>query len=121
MPHLSTKLTPLMTSLTSALLQALSYPHNHKETVKKLISLLIRLDAGAAARKTFLAARTEIARRLVRMIRFDGHIGTYISELAIAIFTVIKHTADWFLASFKENEAASSELCSSLSEKVPLT
>lgn len=109
MPLLAAKLTPLTTSLTSSLLQALSYPHNHKEMVKKLISYLIRLDAGAAARTTFLAARTETARRLVRMIRFDGHIGTYISELAITIFTIIKHTADWFLASFKENEVASSE------------
>ncbi|KAN0118089.1 hypothetical protein V8E52_005676 [Russula decolorans] len=108
MPLLAAKLTPLTTSLVTALLQALSYPHNHKEVVKKLISLLVRLDAGAAARTTFLAARTETARRLVRMIRFDGHIGTYISELAISIFTVIKHTADWFLASFKENEVAGS-------------
>ncbi|KAI0279416.1 hypothetical protein BGY98DRAFT_1089185 [Russula aff. rugulosa BPL654] len=108
MPLLAAKLNPLATSLVSALLQALSYPHNHKEVVKKLISLLIRLDAGAAARTTFLAARTETARRLVRMIRFDGHIGTYISELAISIFTVIKHTADWFLASFRENEVAGS-------------
>lgn len=107
-PLLAAKLTPLTTSLVTALLQALSYPHNHKEVVKKLISLLVRLDAGAAARTTFLAARTETARRLVRMIRFDGHIGTYISELAVSIFTVIKHTADWFLASFKENEVASS-------------
>lgn len=109
MPLLAAKLTPLTTSLVSALLQALSYPHNHKDVVKKLISSLIRLDAGAAARTTFLAARTETARRLVRMIRFDGHIGTYISDLAITIFTVIKHTADWFLASFKENEVAGSE------------
>jgi hypothetical protein len=109
MPLLATKLTPLTASLTAALLQALSYPQNHKEMVKKLIALLIRLDAGAAARTTFLAARTETARRLVRMIRFDGHIGTYINDLATTIFTVIKHTADWFLASFKENEVASSE------------
>ncbi|KAI0275476.1 hypothetical protein BC834DRAFT_51840 [Gloeopeniophorella convolvens] len=107
-PMLAAKLTPLTSSLTSALLQALSFPQNHKETVKKLIALLVRLDAGAAARTTFLAARTETARRLVRMIRFEGHIGTYINDLAIAIFTVIKHTADWFLASFKENEVASS-------------
>ena len=109
MPLLAAKLTPLTASLTSALLQALSYPQNHKEAVKKLIALLIRLDAGAAARTTFLAARTEAARRLVRMIRFDGHIGTYINDLSTTIFTVIKHTADWFLATFKENEVASSE------------
>ncbi|KAI0294697.1 Cullin repeat-like-containing domain protein [Multifurca ochricompacta] len=108
MPLLAGKLTPLTALLTSSLLQALSYPHNHKEMVKKLISLLLRLDAGAAARTTFLAARTETVHRLVRMIRFDGHIGMYISDLAITIFTVIKHTADWFLASFKENEVASS-------------
>ena len=109
MPLLATKLTPLTASLIAGLLQALSYPQNHKEMVKKLIALLIRLDAGAAARTTFLAARTVTARRLVRMIRFDGHIGTYINDLATTIFTVIKHTADWFLASFKENEVASSE------------
>ncbi|KAH9019097.1 hypothetical protein EDB84DRAFT_626442 [Lactarius hengduanensis] len=108
MPLLATKLTPLTASLTAALLQALSYPQHHKEAVKKLIALLIRLDAGAAARTTFLTARTETARRLVRMIRFDGHIGTYINDLSTTIFTVIKHTADWFLASFKENEVASS-------------
>lgn len=108
MPLLAAKLTPLTASLISALLQVLSYPRNHKEAVKKLIALLIRLDADAAARTTFLSARTETARRLVRMIRFDGDIGTYISDLAITIFTVIKHTADWFLASFRENEVASS-------------
>ena len=108
MPLLAAKLTPLTASLISALLQVLSYPRNHKEAVKKLIALLIRLGADAAARTTFLSARTETARRLVRMIRFDGDIGTYISDLAITIFTVIKHTADWFLASFRENEVASS-------------
>ncbi len=109
MPLLAAKLTPLKASLTSALLQALSYPQNHKEAVRRLIAVLIRLDASPAARTTFLAARTETARRLVRMIRFDGHIGTYINDLATTIFTVIKHTADWFLASFKENEVASSK------------
>lgn len=77
----------------------------------RLISLLARLKAGAAARSTFLASRTEVMRKRVRMITFEGHIGMYISDLAIVIFTGIKHTADWFLASFKENEVAS---CKSL-------
>lgn len=34
----------------------------------------------------------------------------YINDLAMVIFTGIKHTADWFLASFKDNEVASCEL-----------
>ena len=86
---LAAKFTSSTASLTSALLQALSYPQNHKEAVQKLIVLLIRLGAGAAA-------RTKGARRLclARMIRFDGHIGTYINDLSTTIFTIIKRTAD---------------------------
>lgn len=48
-------------------------------------------------------------RRHVRAIRFEGHIGMYINDLAMVVFTGIKHTADWFLASFKDNEVASCE------------
>lgn len=33
--------------------------------------------------------------------------GVYVGDLAVVCFTGIKHTADWFLASFKENEVAS--------------
>jgi hypothetical protein len=104
---LGPKLTPLKSSLTSSLLQSLSSPSNRKSSIVRLISLLVRLNAGAAARNTFLATRTDVMRKRVRMITFEGHIGMYISDLAIVIFTGIKHTADWFLASFKENEVAS--------------
>jgi hypothetical protein len=48
-----------------------------------------------------------VTKKRVRMIRFEGAVELYINDLAIVIFTSIKHTADWFLASFKENEAAS--------------
>lgn len=45
----------------------------------------------------------------MRAIRFEGHIGMYINDLAMVVFTGVKHTADWFLASFKDNEVASSQ------------
>jgi exocyst complex component 8 len=48
-------------------------------------------------------------RKHVRAIRFEGDIGMYINDLSMVVFTGIKHTADWFLASFKENEVASCE------------
>lgn len=38
---------------------------------------------------------------------FEGSVELYISDLAIVVFTGIKHTADWFLASFRENDTAS--------------
>ncbi|KAI0027216.1 hypothetical protein K488DRAFT_62297 [Vararia minispora EC-137] len=107
MPQLSIKLTPLTASLTASLLQALSSPNNMKAMVVRLIHLLIRLRAGPAARTTFLSARAETIKRLVRMIRFEGQIGMYVNDLAVVIFTAIKHTADWYLTSFKENEDAS--------------
>ncbi|KAH9923140.1 uncharacterized protein BXZ73DRAFT_91470 [Epithele typhae] len=101
-------LNPLKASLTSALLQSLSVPSNKKGKVVSLISLLLRLKAGPAARVTFLAARADVIKKCVRKIMFEGHIGSYITDLATVVFTGIKHTADWFLASFKENEVASS-------------
>lgn len=54
--------------------------------------------------------RSNVIYGLSRKIRFDGDIGTYVGELAVVYFTGIKHTADWYLASFKENEVASCEL-----------
>ena len=110
MPQLPAKLTPLKASLTAALLQSLSVPSNRKSVVVSLIGLLVRLKAGAAARSTFLAARADVIKKCVRKISFEGHIGSYIGDLATVVFTGIKHTADWFLASFRENEVASSEL-----------
>ncbi|OSD01155.1 hypothetical protein PYCCODRAFT_1392308 [Trametes coccinea BRFM310] len=108
MPPLAAKLTPLKASLTAALLQSLSAPSNRKSMVVSLVGLLVRLKAGAAARSTLLAARTDVIKKCVRKITFEGHIPTYIGDLATVVFTGIKNTVDWFLASFKQNEVASS-------------
>lgn len=107
MPTLNAKLAPLKVSLTAALIHSLSALENRKTTVVKLISLLLRLGAGPAARSTLLAARSEVTKKRVRMIRFEGAVEQYINDLAVVVFTGIKHTADWFLASFKENDMAS--------------
>jgi hypothetical protein len=67
----------------------------------------VRLNAGPAARTAFLNMRSQVMRNHVRRIRFEGHTGAYVGDLAVVYFTGIKNTADWFLASFKENEVAS--------------
>lgn len=107
MPTLSTKLAPLKASLVAGLIHSLSALENRKTVVVKLVSLLLRLGAGPAARSTLLAARSEVTKKRVRMIRFEGAVEQYINDLAVVVFTGIKHTADWFLASFKENDMAS--------------
>ncbi|KZT02064.1 uncharacterized protein LAESUDRAFT_815521 [Laetiporus sulphureus 93-53] len=107
MPSLGAKLASLKASLTTALLQALSQPSNRKSAVTRLSALLVRLKAGAAARSAFLAAREDLMHRRLRMIRFEGDIEMYVGDLAVVVFTGIKHTADWYLSSFKENDVAS--------------
>ncbi|KAF9072723.1 hypothetical protein BDP27DRAFT_1319865 [Rhodocollybia butyracea] len=107
-PPLSAKLPLLTTQLTTAILENLSQTSNRKSAVVALITFLVRLNAGSAARTTFLTMRTQVMRSHVRKIRFEGHVGAYVADLAMVYFTGIKHTADWFLASFKENEVASS-------------
>ncbi|KAF8079188.1 exo84 subunit/exocyst complex component [Lyophyllum atratum] len=107
MPLLAHKLPPLNSLLTKSLLDSLSLPSVRKSTVVSLISYLLRLKAGPAARSTFLQMRTKVLKAHVRKIRFEGHVGAYVGDLAVVYFTGIKHTADWFLASFKENEVAS--------------
>ena len=101
----------LRASLTSSLLAALSDPSNRKSTTVHLTGLLARVSASAAARNAFLNSRATLTRQRVRMIRFEGHVQLYISDLATVVFTGIKHTADWFLASFKENDVASCMSC----------
>ncbi|KAG7093669.1 hypothetical protein E1B28_007328 [Marasmius oreades] len=108
-PPLAAKLPLLTNQLTNALLDTLSHVTNRKTVVVHLISLLLRFGAGGAARTTFLKMRSQVVQNLVRKIKFEGHIGAYVADLALVYFTSIKHTADWFLASFKENEVASSE------------
>ena len=107
MPLLAGKLPSLTSQLISSLLASLSLPSNRKSSVVSLITLLSRLQAGSAARNTFLEMRTQVIRAHVRKIRFEGDIIVYVGELATVYFTGIKHTADWYLASFKENEVAS--------------
>jgi hypothetical protein len=106
-PALKAKLTQLTANLTSALLHSLSDHRQRKSAVVQLSSLLGRLHATPAARAAFLTARGELVRKRIRMIPLEGDIPLYIFDLAIIVFTAIKHTAEWYLAAFKENDSVS--------------
>ncbi|RXW22676.1 hypothetical protein EST38_g3181 [Candolleomyces aberdarensis] len=108
MPAIAAKLPDLTWQLTTSLLESLSLTSNRKSSVVNLITLLNRLKAGAAARSTFLEMRSKVIQSLMRKIPFEGHAGAYIGELSVVFFTGIKHTADWYLGAFKENDVASS-------------
>jgi len=78
----------------------LSALDNRKTIVVKLISLLLRSGAGPAARSTLLAARSEVTKKRVRMIRFEGAVEQYINDLAV-VFLLNQAHCRLVLASLK--------------------
>ena len=81
-------ITPLLGPKLSTLT---SLPTIRKSTVVFLISLLLHLKAGPAARSTFLDMRTKVLKAHVRKIRFEGHVGVYVGDLAVVYFTDQAH------------------------------
>jgi hypothetical protein len=108
-PALAPQLAALTASLTSALLAALAQPSLRKAGVLRLIGLLTRVHAGAAARAAFLNARAKLIARRVRAIPLRGDAAMYAHDLAVVVFMYVKHTAEWYLAACKANADASSE------------
>lgn len=120
-PLLQTKLPNLTNQLTAALLTSLSLTSNKKSTCVVIVSLLVRLKAVAAARQALLEMRTSVITVLTRKIQFEGDINSYVGDLSVVWFTGIKHTADWYLASFKDNESTSGPHTSTYPKSLVLT
>ncbi|KAF7729574.1 exocyst complex component exo84 [Apophysomyces ossiformis] len=74
---------------------------------QRYVGWLLRLDKGKQAREVFLATRSLIIKKRIRQLVFEGDITTYIGELALVVFTLIRNTCEWYRDSFKQNEMAS--------------
>ncbi|PWN52446.1 hypothetical protein IE53DRAFT_367213 [Violaceomyces palustris] len=107
---LSTKLASRTNDLVSAISSDFSQPNLKKSAVVRNASYLLRLDKGERARELFLNARTELLRRRVRQIKFEGDVSLYISELALVHFTLVKNTSEWYMSAFKDNRMASAQI-----------
>lgn len=74
---------------------------------QRYVNWLLRLDKSEKARQVFLGTRTLIIKKRIRQLVFEGDITTYISELALVVFTLIRNTCEWYRDSFKQNDMAS--------------
>ncbi|KAI8352539.1 Cullin repeat-like-containing domain protein [Blakeslea trispora] len=74
---------------------------------QRYVNWLLRLDKSEKARQVFLSTRTLIIKKRIRQLVFEGDITTYISELALVVFTLIRNTCEWYRDSFKQNDMAS--------------
>lgn len=85
----------------------LSNPHLPRSHIRTNVQRLIRLGMGEHARDTFLAARSSLIRQRVKQLAFEGDTMQYINELSFIVFTLLKHSCAWFVASFKEPRMSS--------------
>lgn len=104
---LSAKLTSRTNDLVTAISADFAQANLKKTAVVRNASYLLRLDQGEKARSLFLSARSELLKKRVRQIKFEGDVSLYISELALVHFTLIKNTSEWYMSAFKDNRMAS--------------
>lgn len=106
--------------LSSVLLTALSDLSIRKTGVVNNSGWLLRLGQGERARETFLSGRGELLKKRTGDIIFssqgngsDGNsfhaagLVTEIAQLAFVCFTLIRNTCEWYMAAYKDHQAAS--------------
>ncbi|ORY93831.1 Cullin repeat-like-containing domain protein [Syncephalastrum racemosum] len=91
--------TTISSDLSNTLLTKLQF--------QRLVNWLLRLNKGDQAQEVFLSTRSKIIKKRIRQLAFEGDIATYINELALVVFTLIRNTCEWYRDSFKQNEMAS--------------
>jgi len=72
-----------------------------KGSVKKNADWLVRLDFEDKAREALLEARSETMTLRTRQVRFEGDIPSYISQVALVQFTLIRNTVEIYNACFE--------------------
>jgi hypothetical protein len=90
-------------------LTALGAVSLRKAGIIRLIPLLMRVHAGAAAHSAFLNSRSKLIAKPIWEIPLRGDVAMYAHDLAVVVFMYIKHMAEWYLAACKAHSDASSK------------
>lgn len=107
--------------LSAVLLNALADTSIRKTGVVKNSNWLLRLGQGERARETFLSGRGELLKKRTGDVTFSGQgngsdggntygaagLVTEIAQLAFVCFTLIRNTCEWYMAAYKDHQAAS--------------
>ncbi|EGG05981.1 uncharacterized protein MELLADRAFT_77926 [Melampsora larici-populina 98AG31] len=118
---LKAKIDEKSQDLMQKLFDDLLDPTIRKTQVIKISNLITRLSINPAnplgspsavaniekAKRSFLSMRSELVKTRSRMIKFEGDIALWVSQLAMVIFTLIKNTCEWYMTAFRDNRMAS--------------
>lgn len=118
---LKAKIDEKSQDLMQKLFDDLLDPTIRKTQVIKISSLITKLSLDPAnplgspsavaniekAKRSFLSMRSELVKTRSRMIKFEGDIALWVSQLAMVIFTLVKNTCEWYMTAFRDNRMAS--------------
>ncbi|KAA1082799.1 exocyst complex component exo84 [Puccinia graminis f. sp. tritici] len=97
--------------LADRLLAELAETSVKKAHLVRTITLLGRLAGPSApverAKETFLTMRSELVRRQIGQIKFEGDLALWVSQTSFVLFTLVKNTCEWYMTAFKDNRLAS--------------
>jgi hypothetical protein len=98
--------------LAERLLAELAETSVKKAQLVRTVALLDRLASPFAplerAKEAFLAMRSELVRKQIGQIKFEGDLALWVSQTSFVLFTLIKNTCEWYLTAFRDNRLASS-------------
>lgn len=115
---LRSKIDTRSEELSSVLLTGLADTSIRKTGVVKNSGWLLRLGQGDRARETFLTGRGELMKSRTGEISFTSqgngtdplvaqNMVTEVAQLAFVCFTLIRNTCEWYMAAYKDHQAAS--------------
>ncbi|POW04601.1 hypothetical protein PSHT_11157 [Puccinia striiformis] len=97
--------------LVDRLLAELAETSVKKAQLVRTVTLLGRLAGPSApverAKETFLAMRSELVRKQIGQIKFEGDLALWSSQTSFVLFTLVKNTCEWYMTAFKDNRLAS--------------
>lgn len=104
---LKLKLEQRSKEVSEILLSNISQDYLSSGETKTQILLLIKLNQGEPAKKTFLKSRRQIILKRIKSVSFQGDIPAFISQVVTIHFRMIRTTAEIYHSCFPSSEASS--------------
>lgn len=101
------KLDQRAEQLTDILVHELSQGYLGRAQIEKNVFLLIKLSAGEQAKKTLLDSRRNMISRRIKQVEFQGDIPSYMTQIAIIYFRLIRSTVDIFNHCYQDKQNSS--------------
>lgn len=114
--------------LMTRFLEELSEPSMRKSRLVRISQLIFRISSSSRtgatlggigsssttggpfierAKESFLSMRSNLVRKQIGQIKFEGDQSIWVSQSSFVLFTLVKNTCEWYMTAFRDNRMAS--------------